>query len=151
MNMISTGAFLSEMDASNKTETLVSKLVSAWEKKNAKVARAGGVSLMALSLAACGSSSDDAATVTPTVPTTPTTPVTPSTTVKLANDGGSFSLATTVDGVSVPASTAAKIYINDNEPGDAYSFTLDAAAAGSGTLTMEFADAGDTVTLAAAS
>ena len=60
MNMISTGAFQIEMDASSKTETLVSKLVSAWEKKNAKVARAGGVSLMALSLAACGSSDDTA-------------------------------------------------------------------------------------------
>ena len=62
MNMISTGTFQAEMDASNKQETLVAKLVSAWEKKNAKLARAGGVSLMALSLAACGSSSDDTAT-----------------------------------------------------------------------------------------
>jgi Ca2+-binding RTX toxin-like protein len=149
MNMISTGAFLNEMDASNKKETVVSKLVSAWEKKNAKVAKAGGVSLMALSLAACGSDSDDAAAVV--TPTTPATPVTPaaSTTVALANDGGSFSLSTTVDGVSVPASTAAKIYLNDNEPGDAYAFTLDAASAGSGTLVLEFADAGDTATLAA--
>jgi len=59
MNMISTGAFQTEMDASSGQETLVSKLTSAWEKKNAKAARAGGVSLMALSLAACGSSSDD--------------------------------------------------------------------------------------------
>jgi hypothetical protein len=61
MNMISTGAFLSEVDASNKQDTLVSKLVTAWEKKNSKTARAGGVSLMALSLAACGSSEDDSA------------------------------------------------------------------------------------------
>jgi hypothetical protein len=58
MNMISTGAFLTEMDASRKQDTLASKLVSAWEKKNSKTARAGGVSLMALSLAACGSSDD---------------------------------------------------------------------------------------------
>jgi hypothetical protein len=58
MNMISTGAFQSEMDASNKQDALVSKLVSVWEKKNNKAARAGGVSLMALSLAACGSSDD---------------------------------------------------------------------------------------------
>jgi len=76
MNMISTGAFQNEMDASNKTETLVTKLVSAWEKKNAKVARAGGVSLMALSLAACGSSDDDSATTdTTTTVSTPATPV----------------------------------------------------------------------------
>ena len=46
--------FLNEMDASNKQSALVKKLVSAWEKKNKKAARAGGVSLMALSLAACG-------------------------------------------------------------------------------------------------
>jgi hypothetical protein len=59
MNMISTGAFLTEMDASDKQQnSLVNKLVSAWEKKNSKTARAGGVSLMALSLAACGSSDD---------------------------------------------------------------------------------------------
>jgi Ca2+-binding RTX toxin-like protein len=51
----------------------VSKLVSAWEKKNAKVARAGGVSLMALSLAACGSDDDTAATDTAATDTADTT------------------------------------------------------------------------------
>jgi hypothetical protein len=76
MNMISTGTFQSEMDASNKQDTLVSKLVAAWEKKNAKVARAGGVSLMALSLAACGSD-DDTTTATTTDTTTDTTTTTP--------------------------------------------------------------------------
>lgn len=60
MNMISTGSFLTEMDATEKPETLAEKFARVWEKKNAKAARAGGVSLMALSLAACGSSSDDA-------------------------------------------------------------------------------------------
>ena len=54
MNMISTGAFQTEMTASKKQSELVSKLVKAWEKKNSKVGKAGGVSLMALSLAACG-------------------------------------------------------------------------------------------------
>jgi len=68
MNMISTGAFLPEMDASNKQETMAEKFARVWEKKNSKVARAGGFSLMALSLAACGSSSDTAA-VTPVTPT----------------------------------------------------------------------------------
>jgi Ca2+-binding RTX toxin-like protein len=58
MNMISTGAFQTEMDASGKRNELVTKLVNAWEKKNSKVARAGGLSLMALSLAACGSDDD---------------------------------------------------------------------------------------------
>jgi hypothetical protein len=59
MNMISTGSFLTETSASTKQSELVKILTSAWEKKNSKAARAGGVSLMALSLAACGSSSDD--------------------------------------------------------------------------------------------
>jgi hypothetical protein len=60
MNMISTGAFLTEMDASDiQKNSVVNKLVRAWEQKNSKTARAGGVSLMALSLAACASSNDD--------------------------------------------------------------------------------------------
>jgi len=52
--MISTGSFLTETGASNKQSELVKKLTAAWEKKNSKSARAGGASLMALSLAACG-------------------------------------------------------------------------------------------------
>ena len=74
MNMISTGAFLNEMDSSEKQSNLVKKLVGAWEKKNAKVARAGGVSLMALSLAACGS--DDATTTSTSTSTSTTTTTT---------------------------------------------------------------------------
>ena len=74
--MISTGAFLTEMDASNRQETLAEKFARVWEKKNTKVARAGGVSLMALSLAACGSD-DEAAVGTPATETPATeTPVT---------------------------------------------------------------------------
>jgi hypothetical protein len=63
MNMISTGTFLNGMDASDKQSKLVSKLVAAWEKKNSKTARAGGVSLMALSLAACGGEDNPICTV----------------------------------------------------------------------------------------
>jgi hypothetical protein len=59
MNMISTGSFLTEMDATEKQQTIAEKFARVWEMKNAKAARAGGVSLMALSLAACGSSSTD--------------------------------------------------------------------------------------------
>jgi len=58
MNMISTGSFLTETSASNKQSELVKKLTAAWEKKNSKTARAGGASLMALSLAACGGEDD---------------------------------------------------------------------------------------------
>jgi len=72
MNMISTGAFQNEMDASNERKDLVSQLVSAWEKKNAKVARTGAVSLMALSLAACGSSDDDSSSSSTDTSTTTT-------------------------------------------------------------------------------
>jgi len=60
------------MDASNKQETISGTFVRAWEKKNAKAARAGGVSLMALSLAACGSSSTTTTSTGTTTTTTPT-------------------------------------------------------------------------------
>ena len=60
MNIMSNGSFLDEMNASNKQSELVKKLTSAWEQKNTKAARAGGVSLMALSLAACGGDDDTA-------------------------------------------------------------------------------------------
>jgi len=72
--MISTGAFLNEMDASSKQSSVAEKFAAAWEKKNAKAARAGGVSLMALSLAACGSSSTTTTTATTDTTTTTTTP-----------------------------------------------------------------------------
>jgi len=76
--MISTGAFQIEMDASNKQPTLAEKFAAVWEKKNAKAARAGGVSLMALSLAACGSSDDtETAAVVVEDTTTTVTTVTP--------------------------------------------------------------------------
>jgi hypothetical protein len=78
------------MDASQKQNGLVEKLVAAWEKKNAKLARAGGVSLMALSLAACGS--DDATTTTATSDTTTTT-----TTVAPVVTGGTFDLTPLTD------------------------------------------------------
>jgi hypothetical protein len=76
MNMISTGAFQTEMDASNKQLTLSEKFAAVWEKKNAKAARAGGVSLMALSLAACGSDDDTTATTSTSTDTTTTTTTT---------------------------------------------------------------------------
>jgi Ca2+-binding RTX toxin-like protein len=89
MNMILTGAFQKEMDASSEGKALVSQLVSAWEKKNFKVARAGGVSLLALSLAACGSSDDTTTasdTSTDTSSTTSTTAVSQTFTLTAAID-----------------------------------------------------------------
>ncbi|MDB9719395.1 hypothetical protein OAA66_00850 [Planktomarina temperata] len=56
-------------DSSAAELNATSKLVKAWESKNAKnAAKAGGISMMALSLAACGGSSDTVAT-TPVVET----------------------------------------------------------------------------------
>ena len=73
MNMISTGAFQTEIDASTKQPTIAEKFAAVWEKKNAKAARASGVSLMALSLAACGSDDDTSSTTTTDTDTTTTT------------------------------------------------------------------------------
>ena len=91
MNMISTGAFQTEMDASNKQPTLAEKFAAVWEKKNAKAARAGGVSLMALSLAACGSD-DDSTTTSSSSSTTTTTTTTAA--------GQTFALTTGIDTVT---------------------------------------------------
>jgi Ca2+-binding RTX toxin-like protein len=60
-------------------KSAVSKLVASWEKKQAaRAKKIGGFGLLAVSLAACNSSSDDTATTTP-VETTPveTTPAAP--------------------------------------------------------------------------
>ena len=54
------------LNATNKTNPVVAKMVAAWENENARRALKGsGLSLVALSLAACGSdSSSDAVSVT---------------------------------------------------------------------------------------
>ena len=85
MNMISTGAFQTEMDASNKQSTLAEKFAAVWEKKNSKAARAGGVSLMALSLAACGSDDDTSTSTSSTTTTTTTTTVDAAKTLTFTN------------------------------------------------------------------
>jgi hypothetical protein len=109
MNMISTGAFLDEMDASSKQPTVAEKFAAVWEKKNAKAARAGGVSLMALSLAACGSSSDDTpAAEEPAAPTTPVTPAAPEpTSTALTVDTDTIAAADTGDTLTGTVGTTA--------------------------------------------
>ena len=57
MNMI-TKEFPIDKIASSEQSKLTKKLTSAWEKKNSKIAKAGGLSLMALTLAACGAEDD---------------------------------------------------------------------------------------------
>ena len=80
-----------------------SKLVKAWESKNAKnAAKAGGVSMMALSLAACGGSSTTTE-VTP-VPGDSTTALT------ISNTGGVYSVTNAASGVTLSSSAAATLY-----------------------------------------
>ena len=87
MNMISIGAFQNEVDASKDQPSLAKKFAAVWEKKNAKAARAGGVSLMALSLAACGSDDDTTTSSSTETTTTTTTTVTPlSASLTVGND-----------------------------------------------------------------
>jgi hypothetical protein len=129
MNMISTGAFQSEMDASNKQPTLAEKFAAVWEKKNAKAARAGGLSLMALSLAACGS--DDATTTTATTTTTTTT----TTTVA----GQTLTLTSKIDSLTGGAGDDTIDATATNEGGVANVQTLgatDTVDGGAGTDTM---------------
>ena len=74
-------------DSSAAELNATSKLVKAWESKNAKnAAKAGGVSLMALSLAACGGSSSTTTTSTDTTTDTTTTVVTPQSLTSATDD-----------------------------------------------------------------
>jgi hypothetical protein len=145
MNMISTGAFQSEMDASNKQPTLAEKFAAVWEKKNAKAARAGGVSLMALSLAACGS---DSATTTATA-TTATTTTTTTTTTTVA--GQTLTLTSKIDSLTGGAGDDTFDATATNEGGVANVQTLgatDTLDGGDGTDTMVLEYSVDTTPLA---
>lgn len=127
MNMISSrdtfaGAGL------EKENSQLKKLVSSWEKKNAaSAAKAGGISLMALSLAACGSSSDEEATVD----TGATTPVAPTPTNQ--------TLVYTVDTVDTLVGGAG----DDTAIGDSGAMTgADSFSGGAGADTLKlYADA----------
>jgi hypothetical protein len=133
MNMISTGAFQKEMGASNKQFNLAEKFAAVWEKKNAKAARAGGVSLMALSLAACGSDSTTTTTETTTETTTTVTPtVTP---VSLALTTGTdtisgadlTSVGDTITATSATMAATDAVVDTRTGDGDAMNITLTAA------------------------
>ena len=71
------GADASGLSASSKSSSAVAKMVAAWENKNAKRAMQGtGLTLMAISLTACGGSSTTTTATTATTTTTTTTVVT---------------------------------------------------------------------------
>ena len=76
MNMIFNKSDLVGYEAVDRTDakkSALAKIVAAWESKQAKNAtRLGGFGLLAVSLAACNSSSDDTATTTTPATTTPT-------------------------------------------------------------------------------
>ena len=75
--------------ATTPKNAAVAKLMKAWEAKTTqRTAKGAGLTLMALSLAAC----NDDNTTTAATPTTPTTPVTPA--------GQTFTLTTGVDAVT---------------------------------------------------
>jgi len=141
MNMISTGAFPSEMNASEKQLTAAEKFAAVWEKKNAKAARAGGVSLMALSLAACGGSSS-------TTTTSSTDTTTDTTTTPVDTTGLSFALTSGTDVFQPNSATAAsKTTANDDTirggaNGDLASSDIIDAGAGNDTLTANVTSAG---------
>ena len=130
MNMISTGAFLNGMDASDKQDTLT-EIGQSQEKKNAKLARTGGVSLMALSLAAwC----DDTTTTTTTTDTT-TTDTTTTTTTPTAK---TMTLTSGVDaGADYTGGGADDTFIGDNTPTLDQTSTADQLDGGAGTDTLK--------------
>ena len=107
-----------------------SKLVKAWESKNAKnAAKAGGISLMALSLAACGGSSTpvaDAPAADPVVPVVPVvvTPVSAAMTTSadaLVGGAGADSFSGLLSGAMAAGST---IQSGDSVTGNAGADTL---------------------------
>ncbi|EAQ05348.1 beta strand repeat-containing protein [Yoonia vestfoldensis] len=74
--------------ATTPKNAAVAKLMKAWEAKTTqRTAKGAGLTLMALSLAACND--DNTTAAAPTTPTTPTTPVTPA--------GQTFTLTPLVD------------------------------------------------------
>lgn len=117
----------------NGKDELVSKFVKAWENQTARRALKGGTGIsMALTLAACGGGSDD--TSTPAAPTTPTANL-----IDFVTDG-----ITEISGVD-------PVVVIPNPTAGADDLSTTIGAGGTGTLTLQFADADDTVALAAAS
>ena len=123
MNMISTGAFLEEMDSSKNQTTLAKKFAAVWEKKNAKAAKAGGVSLMALTLAACGSDDDTTTTTTTTDTTTTTTTTDAAETITLTSRGDTVVTGSGDD--TINGLTAGQISSSDSVDGGAGTDKLD--------------------------
>jgi len=130
-------------DSSRAELNATSKLVKAWESKNAKnAARAGGVSLMALSLAACGGSDDVAVDLTPFAQSDIDTAV------AAANTAAATAQAEAVAAVDLTTNDAAVIAAALTTGGVAYStveLAMEAAAAASDAGTVALTDANGVV------
>jgi len=156
-------------DSSAAELNATSKLVKAWESKNAKnAAKAGGISLMALSLAACGGSSTTTTTPvvdtpvvdTPVVDTSTVTPVA----VALTGENDIFDandFTTAADAISADQDTyeSADVIAEPNAgDGDTLTITTDADITATPTIvgvenivvnSSQFAGASDGIDFAA--
>ncbi len=108
--MVNTSELVASGAETNKIalKKAVAKLVASWEKKQAtRVKKIGGFGLLAVSLAACNSSSDDTAATTPSTPATPAAPAEP-----------------TTNAITVEAATTSVFGTSDNDVIGATSTTL---------------------------
>jgi hypothetical protein len=121
-------------DSSAAELNATSKLVRAWESKNAKnAAKAGGISMMALSLAACGGSS----TTTATTPTVETPATDASVNKSLSTDVAAVEGGSGVDTFSGTISgTAPTIQAGDSIDGKGGADTLTVSVSGTAAVTM---------------
>jgi hypothetical protein len=97
--------------AGTELKRAVSKLVASWERKQAgKATKLGGLGLMAISLAACNSSSDDTATPSTPAAETPATPAAPVVNnIALANATANVFGTSGNDNITGTATTAAAL------------------------------------------
>ena len=132
-------------DSSAAELNATSKLVKAWESKNAKnAAKAGGISLMALSLAACGGSS--------TTAVVDTTPVITQAELDAANAAAAAAAAAQATAEAAQAAAEADLAAAQNPAGQSFALTsandIQANGAGDDTNTGTSAtyNAGDVIT-----
>jgi len=141
-------------DSSAAELNATSKLVKAWESKNAKnAAKAGGISMMALSLAACGGSSTTTTTATDTTTTETTTPVTTPASVSLSLDAATAGddLVGGAGDDTFTAASSARFQSADVLTGGAGTDTLTAKISGTITPSLEEIEVLNLDTTAAAS
>ena len=125
-------------DSSAAELNATSKLVKAWESKNAKnAAKAGGISMMALSLAACGGSSTTTTTATTGTTTTTTTDAAKALALTASSVTGTYDGANVAGGSGADTYSGIVTYTDAASPVIAGSFEAgDAIDGGAGTDTV---------------